>query len=174
MSIPEKVYRIAKGRLAELRDRLDALDAETAERLNSRADAHAELAESLRPPDLPRSVEQPLLASSQRERTADARPLPGTRSTETPLPGTLAYHLRMLGLPRDADMAAATVAYRRLLEKANPALFPDDPVSSSKAQEIRTKIENSYKAIREELDATVKRFDRLEFDTPSKKPSLSW
>ena len=170
MSIPEKVYRIAKGRLAELRDRLDALDAETADRLNARANAHAELADSLRPPDMPGYAEQHQQTNSQRERISDSNPVPASRSNDTPLPGTLAYHLRMLGLPRDADMAAATVAYRRLLEKANPALFPDDPVSSSKAQEIRTKIETSYKAIREELDATVKRFDRLEFDSPSKKP----
>lgn len=81
----------------------------------------------------------------------------------------LAYHYRLLGLEPGADFTAVQAAYNRLAARSDPSRFLAGSQEERDASAIRQRLETSFKALRDALDTTVRRFDLLEFDIP--KPS---
>lgn len=191
MSIPERLYRIAKYKLGELKDRLDRLDDEaqqewTAEqkRRQSRSDARRELDDALAAPPPPAPAASPNTAAPapQPRRTPEqivsgARyaPAPSGASTSA-MPSfadPLAYHYKLLSVEPGADFTEVQAAYNRLAARCDPSRFPAGSEEERQAQEIRARLEASFKALREALDPTARRFDLLEFDTPGPKQDTS-
>ncbi|HLK56785.1 MAG TPA: hypothetical protein VKU00_09485 [Chthonomonadaceae bacterium] len=191
MSIPERFYRIARHKLNELRERFDQMDAEAQEtpeeiakrrRAEAKADAKRELddvmanpapssASSSKDPDIP-----PYIAPLKRRTPEEIRR--GTLSTSAGTSGALQnsqvdpldFHYRRLGVESGSDFATVQAAYNKLIARADPGRFPAGSDDARIAEQIRQEIEASFKALRDELDTTARRFDLLEFDSPPPAP----
>lgn len=178
MSIPERFYRIAKHKFSEIRDRVDRWDeeAEEAETAKLRAteprtDARRELKDAMRSPAPAKSdVIPPAYASTLRspdEIRRGAAPTPADTSGGQADP--LVFHYRLLGVEPGTEFSEVQAAYNRLAARCDPARFPAHSTEAQEAERIRKRLEDSYKVLRDVLDATARRFDLLEFDTPGAK-----
>jgi hypothetical protein len=190
MSIPDKFGRIVKHKLGELKDWFDQVDeerdareeAELRRRRNG-SDAKRELEDALAaplPPGTPRADRagtppppSPLPRRTPEEiargqQAGSARP---STSGAVPMPDPLDYHYRLLGLEPGADFPAVQAAYNKLAARSDPARFTAGSEDESLAREIRQRLDNSYKELRDVLDTTARRFDLLEFDTSPVPPN---
>ncbi len=77
---------------------------------------------------------------------------------------SLDAHYRLLGLEPGADLSDVQKAYTSLTARTDPTRFPAGTAEAKKLVDIRSRLEISYKALRESLDATAHRFGLLEFD----------
>lgn len=180
MGIPDRVYRIFKYKLNELKEHFDQLDLEAQQRSpqQARADARRELDDALSGPPLPAQPAPSAPTASRRtpeEIAAGIRSQPPaspfstpTSTTATAAPDPLAYHYRSLGVETGSDFTAVQAAYNRLAARCDPSRFPAGSEEERQAQELRTRLEASYKVLRDALDTTARRFDLLELDTPPK------
>jgi hypothetical protein len=160
MGISRRIQRILKGYVKTARERLDELEAE----LNARR----ELAEYLEPgsgasTDLPSS--KPVTA---RDAVSSVRPTPPPSPQGTPaasasqMSAELLSHFRLLGIPPTADLRQAQEAYKHLTARADPRRFPEGSEERQRAEQILQRIQQAYDAVRQHLDPTSARFDRLE------------
>lgn len=160
MGITRRIQRIIKGYMKTARERLDELEAE----LNARR----ELEDYLEPGggiNLPPESTLP---------PADTKGSVPTRSTQpsaeqgsipsgtAQMPSDLLAHFRLLGIPPNADIRQAQEAYKQLMERAKPERFPEGSEERRRAQQICQRIQQAYDAVRQYLDPTSARFDRLE------------
>jgi len=183
MGIPERVYRIFKYKLNELKEHFDQLDLEaqrdmeTAQRRSpqqARTDARRELDDALSGPSLPTqpSPSPPAARRTPEEIAAGIRPQPSasptvaSNPTATGTPDPLAYHYRCLGVEAGCDFTAVQAAYNRLAARCDPGRFPAGSEEERQAQALRTRLEASFKILRDALDTTARRFDLLELDSP--------
>jgi hypothetical protein len=186
MSIPERLYRLAKGKISEIRDLFDQqeedveLDPEVIarrERAQSRKDARRELDDHLDVPparSASNSSAAPLRPPSTTPLRTPEEIAPGarldSRSTGNAPLGTgsptqvdpLEPHYRLLGLEPGADYAAVQAVYEKLAARLQPERFPADSPEAREAQDIRNRLESSYKILREALDPTARRINMLE------------
>lgn len=84
-------------------------------------------------------------------------------------PDPLDYHYKLLGLESGADFAAVQAAYNKLAARSDPSRFPAGSSDALAAQQIRQRLDTSFKTLRESLDTTAARFGLLEFDDEPKK-----
>lgn len=184
MSIPERLYRLAKGKIGEIRELFDQ-DEEDAEldpeviarrqRAQARKSARREVDDALDPyippaaaatsPSPPRAA-QPIRTPEEIMRGARSNTSP-TYTAPAAAPQSveadpLAPHYRLLGLEPGTDLATVQAVYEKLEARCKPDLFPADSADAVKMQEIRTDLEAAYKALRQALDPTARRFDMLE------------
>jgi DnaJ-domain-containing protein 1 len=162
MGITRRIRRILKGYMRTARERLDELEAE----LNARRELEDYLEPASGtganlPPETALPADTPVTSSS-------------TRSTQTPaeqgstvgntlqMPADLLAHFRLLGIPPNADLRQAREAYQKLMERANPQRFPEGSAERRRAEQICQRIQQAYDAVRQYLDPTSARFDRLE------------
>jgi hypothetical protein len=192
MSIPDKFGRIVKHKLGELKDWFDQVDDEREERESAeilrrrdRSDARRELDDALKDP-LPPSgsrPDRPAPPSSLPRRTPEeiARgqqqgvgraATSGGAAGQVNAPDPLDYHYRLFKLEPGADFAAVQAEYNKLAARCEPSRFPAGSPEESQAREIRQRIDASFKALRDVLDTTARRFDLLEFDTPIPPPNI--
>ncbi|HEV2474628.1 MAG TPA: hypothetical protein VGS41_18270 [Chthonomonadales bacterium] len=178
MSIPERLYRIARFKLTELKDRLDRMDEEAAagkeleaRRREMRAEASRELDEL--GPTLPAAPVSPPTYSS-RLRTPEEIASGVGRSSAPSVPATQAqpvdpvtYHYRLLGVDPGSDFATVQASYHRLAARCDSSRFPEGSPEANDARQIRERLEASYQVLRDALDPRSRRFDLLEFDAPS-------
>jgi hypothetical protein len=194
-SIPERLARIVRHKFNEVKEHIERLDEEAQleleteqKRLQSRADARRELNDSV---NTPRAFDPETRASSD---SAPASTSSGTRlrspeeiagglrsvgqPVSTPSAAATAaqhdpllYHYRLLGVEPGGDFPTVQAAYNRLAARCDPARFPAGSQEEQEAKQIRDRLETSYKALREALDPTARRFGMLDFDSP--KPPTS-
>ncbi len=95
-----------------------------------------------------------------------AIPPGGTTPTSgtMPQPDPLDYHYKLLGLQAGADFGTVQAAYNKLAARSDPARFPAGSVEQQQAQQIRQRLDASFKQLRDTLDSTASRFNLLEFD----------
>lgn len=84
-------------------------------------------------------------------------------------PDPLDYHYKLLGLEAGADFPAVHAAYNKLAARSDPSRFPAGSSDAQAAQQIRQRLDVSFKTLREALDTTAARFGLLEFDDTPKK-----
>ena len=175
MSIPDRLYRLAKGKIGEIREMFDNQDEEIdpellarIERSQARKSAKEELSDAL-------DGTVPAKPSTSYTATP-VRPSSGLRSPEeirggSPMqtnnvnPGDddrLADHYRLLGLEPGSDYATVQAVYEKLLSRCRPDRFPAGSPEALEAKDIEARLEATYKVLREELDPTARRFDMLE------------
>ncbi|MGC8668693.1 MAG: hypothetical protein ACP5VE_11320 [Chthonomonadales bacterium] len=154
MSLSRRLRNIALSQIKAIKERLDRLDADAA---LGDADtlAGAELAREIYPtPEPPRRLSTP-------EEIA-----PATKPAEAPRPpqvqNPLAIHYRILGVPEGSDLDAVEAAYKRLIARCDPQRFPQGSDERATAEQIRKRVEHSYDALKDVLDPTAGRFDKLE------------
>ncbi|HLH79140.1 MAG TPA: hypothetical protein VKV29_02520 [Chthonomonas sp.] len=156
MSLSNRLYRIARSKLNELKEWFDRVEEErTSDPLRSPEELAAEELDSALHSSAPVSP-----ASS----SSSARP-PQKAASPAPETDPLYYHYRLLGLQPGADLTAVQAAYKRYAERANPARFPPGSPEEAVARDLRRKLDLSYKTLCEALDPTLRRFELLEFDT---------
>lgn len=149
MGITRRIRRIIKGYMKTARERLDELEAE----LNARR----ELEDYLEP-----GGGTPETAPAQTRSTQPPVEQGRATSSAPPMSSDLLAHFRLLGIPPNADIHQAQEAYKRLMERAKPERFPEGSEERQRAERIRQKIQQAYDAVRQYLDPTSARFDRLE------------
>jgi DnaJ-domain-containing protein 1 len=152
MGITRRIRRIIKGYWKTARERLDELEAE----LNARR----ELDNYLEPGGGTDAEIPPDAATTTVQRPPVERESV-TESTPQVSPDLLA-HFRLLGIPPNADIRQAQEAYKRLMERAKPERFPEGSEERKRAEQICQRIQQAYDAVRQYLDPTSARFDRLE------------
>ncbi len=177
MSIPDRLYRLAKGKIGEIRDMFDNQDADLdldpellarIQRAQARKTAREELADALEgiPP----------ANASTAPRVSPSRPSAALRTPDEirggsasqssavnrPAEDGLAPHYRLLGLEPGADYPTVQAVYEKLLSRCRPDRFPAGSPEALEAQDIENRLEAAYKVLREALDPTARRFDMLE------------
>lgn len=166
MTFQRRIRTIALSGLKNIKDRLDKIDLEeeTGAEPSYRAesDARRELAESLRSPQVPdrpiRTPEQIIEAASGNRTPAGApRPV-----VSEPSASPLDKHYKRLNLESGADFEAVHAAYTQLVLRCAPDRYPEGSDEQRTAEQILARVEESYGALREALDSTAGRFDKLE------------
>ncbi len=183
MSIPERLFRLAKGKAGELREYFDHLgenDELSSEeeaklvRSQQKKTARKELEEAIESPFTPT-----LASSSQVERS---RPASRPRTPEeisgvfsgsaasrnvaasNQVADPLAPHYRLLGLESGSDYSTVQSVYEKLEERCRPDRFTAGSPEAKELEDIRTKLETAFHALRAALDPTARRFDLLEIE----------
>jgi FtsZ-interacting cell division protein ZipA len=191
MSIPERLSRIVRHKFSEMKDRFDQMDEdalldpaeiERVRRAQARSEAKQELQDSLTEPfpptektnpkvDLPRQPlkSQPKLRTPQQitsPMVGNANSLASTNSmTQQTESDPLDYHYRMLGLDPGADFGDVQTAYNGLAARTEPGRFPAGSAEARELEDIRKRLDVSFRALRDSLDSTAHRFGLLEFDS---------
>ncbi len=186
MSIPDRLFRLAKGKIGEIREMFDNQDEEIdpeliarIERSQARKSAKDELSDALDgtvPAKPSTSYTATPVRPSPTYTAPPVRPSSGLRSPEeirggSPMqtnnvnPGDddrLADHYRLLGLEPGSDYATVQAVYEKLLSRCLPDRFPAGSPEALEAKDIQARLEATYKVLREELDPTARRFEMLE------------
>ena len=168
MSLSRRLRNIAKTQLNNIKERLDRIDEEAdADILEKRAERDA-LKELNDPADIRlmrRSPEEIAAGSAPVRRTVPSAAPPvqsPAASTPTVSQDPLAPHYRVLGLDPGADLSAVDAAYKKLQERDLVHKFPEGSEEQKAAVEIFKRVDGAYDALRDALDPTAGRFDKLE------------
>lgn len=189
MGIPDRIYRISKAYLGQVRDRIDAgidkIDdrlAEAERELNDDTYGGASLPirDDASPEAMMRRAEARIAAARRElESRSDLTGVPAP--VEVPLPPVApttsataasnvspddpnAIDFRLLGVPVGSDLATVTASYEKLARRCDPRRFPDGSPEQTEAAKILEKINASYEALRRRLDPTESRFGKLELE----------
>jgi hypothetical protein len=171
MSLSRRLRNIAKSQINALKDRLDRVDAEDEFReeqiraeVAARRSAQSEL---LDPTDLrparrsPEEIAAGIPAS--RPATSASRPISSAAPVQAQAgDGPLSKHYRRLGVEDGADLSAVDAAFIKVKGICDPALFPEGSPDREKAEGVFKLVEESYDTLRDALDPTAGRFDKLE------------
>lgn len=189
MSIPDRLSRIVRHKFNELKDRIDQMDEdamldpaelERLQRARARSEAREELQDALEQPVSPRTAalrelrdqqsppapvaQAPVRSPQQILESARSQAQPSTSVAEANAHDALDFHYRMLGLDPGDDLAAVQAAYSGLYVRTDPGRFPADSNEARELEDIRSRLEVSYRTLRDSLDSTAHRFGLLEFD----------
>jgi DnaJ-domain-containing protein 1 len=150
MGISHRLRNIAISQINAIKERLDRVDAEVeVSELHAELDARREVAGLMPDRGTLRSPEEIAGGSVHR---------PGPQMSASPL----LRHYRVLGLEDGADLTAIDAAYAKLAERCGPDRFVTDSEEAAAAAEILRRVEAAYNALRDALDPTAGRFDKLE------------
>jgi hypothetical protein len=147
MSIPDRVWRVVKGRWALAQEKLEDLEARTS--------AYEELAEALR--DAP--PVQPVL-------TPSGTPVLPTAPATAPRAGMhdpLAAAYELLQVSPGLDLPSLEQAYERRRNEFQPDIYPAGSAERAAIDARRAAIDAAYGKLRDALNPTETRFERLEF-----------
>jgi hypothetical protein len=180
MSIPERLYRLAKGKIGEIREMFDGQESDEidpellarVQRSQARKTARQELEDAVEGEP---SVQPARAATSPRSSTPALRTPDEIRGAAIGTGGTargsaavqgvqdpLAVHYQLLGLEPGADYPTVQAVYEKLLSRCKPDRFPAGSPEAVEAHDIQNRLEATYKVLREALDPTARRFDMLE------------
>ena len=171
MSIPERLYRLAKGKMGEIREMFDGQDAELdpellarVQRAQARKSAREELDDAMEISSAPQGRSASTLRSPGEIRGGVAGAAPPARGSGSAQAAQdpLAVHYQLLGLEPGADYATVQAVYEKLLSRCKPERFAAGSPEAVEAHDIQNRLEATYKVLREALDPTARRFDMLE------------
>ncbi len=144
MSIPDRLWRVAKGYWEIAGDRLSDAEAKLAQ-----AAAYDELAEALKD----RAAETPAAPSST------LPPVPALSGIDP-----LAASYELLALQPNATMAQVEQAYQERLRLWDPSRYTAGSPERTAAESQVKALTAAYDRIRDQLNPTETRFERLEFE----------
>lgn len=181
MNLPKRLRNIAQTQINAIKDKLDKIDSDAddaaevdAQRKRYERDARRELDDiadfgpPLRTPEeIAGGKVRPAakLAAADRPAATTAKPIespaaPPQQPVET---NALTRHYKVLGVEVDADYSTVQAAYSKLAARCDPERFAEGSEERKAAEEIRKRVDAAYDALRDALDATAGRFDKLEF-----------
>ena len=184
MSIPQRLARIARHKFNEVKEHIERLDEEAAQReleedqqRLQHTDARRELNDAIAGPRTREAApaggtSSPTLRSPQEIAgglRSGAQPV-ASANYSTPQSAqndALIYHYRLLGVEAGSDFATVQAAYNRLAARCDPARFPAGSQEEQEAKQIRERLETSYRTLRDALDPTARRFGLLDFGAPN-------
>jgi hypothetical protein len=142
MNIPQRLWRVFRGRIALAR--------QDGDESYSLADATAELE---------RSLEAARLAAAEAAAAPETRPLPPSAPRDP-----LEQHYQVLKLEPGSDLAALDWALQARLAELHPERYPVGSPERLAEEGRKRAIEDAYEALRDALNVTETRFEKLEFD----------
>lgn len=146
MSIPDRIWRVAKGYWEIAGDRIADAEAKMAQ-----AAAYDELAEALN--DRPQS---PTAAPTSTSTLPPVQPLSGI--------DPLAASFELLALQPTATMAQVEHAYQERLRLWDPSRYVVGTPERTAAESQVKALKAAYDRLRDQLNPTETRFERLEFE----------
>jgi DnaJ-domain-containing protein 1 len=187
MSIPDRLYNIAKAHLDLAVERWGEIDQRAQQELDNFMASHTDnnnvsawdravnkisagaAEKELRSPadqmeDSPMRPEpslDALEASLAAQRTSAPAPAPGTASANPQTPTLLAAY-KVLGVEPGSDYLTVQKAYNDLRERASPDRFPAGSKEQEAARNIQKRIESAHMMLSNILSPKSDRFDRLE------------
>ena len=69
---------------------------------------------------------------------------------------------KVLGVEEGASLEAMQAAHDRLMERSDPARFPEGSPERTQADEIRRRVRRAFATLTDDLDGTERRFRTLE------------
>jgi hypothetical protein len=170
MSIPDRIVKISKTYMGQVRDRIDGA-------LSEREDALRELegdadTRSVRPSsmdkadDIMRRAEEKVAAArremdaSRELRSASSSVAPAVMPTPSASTEE-ASHYKVLGIPPGSDYSSVQSAYEKLSRRLDSTRF-DSETDRAEAARILERVNAAYEALRSQLDPTTNRFGKLE------------
>lgn len=163
MSLSRRLRNIAKTQLNNIKERLDRIDDEAdADVIEKRAerDAMRELSDPTDMRPQRRTPEEIASGDSKPRQTAS---MPAQSSTPvTASQDPLAVHYRVLDLELGSDLSSVEAAYAKLCERNLTDKFPEGSDERKAAERIFKRVDSAYNALRDALDPTAGRFDKLE------------
>lgn len=191
MSLSRRLRTIALSQIGAIHDRLNRIDAEAAieaerkiEQKRMERDARDELDDPTAIKPVLRSPED-IAAGVVRQPTAsrtEASNRPpsygGSVQSAPSAPDSLGssvtaqagssfplrLHYKVLGLEDGADYASVQSSYNKLAARCDPTRFPAGSDDQKMAEGIRKRVDAAYEALRDALDSTAGRFDKLELE----------
>lgn len=156
MSIPDRLWRVVKGYWSVAEDRLRDAEAEAA--------AYQELATTLRQPAPATEVDPGVYsASSGAQIPSSADPGEPRRAQRGAIdPYQAAYEL--LGVEPGVSLAALDNAFEARLEEIRPETAPAGSPERAALEARRSAVTAAYDRLRDALNATETRFERLELE----------
>ena len=167
MSIPDRLYKISRAYLGQVKDRIDGA-------ITEREDALRELEgrEPVSPASLDRTDEimrraEEKVASARREMEASRELRPKSATTPAATPAATAAtteeesHYKVLGIPVGSDYSAVRTAYEQLIKRLDANRFENE-TDKAEAERILVRVNTAYEALRNKLDPTQNRFGKLE------------
>jgi DnaJ-domain-containing protein 1 len=171
VSIPNRIYRLGKAYLNQVRDRIETWDAQLAE---AEKELQRDPGDAASPPpvrdegsadELMRRAEEKIrrgrteaTARGELARRAEDAAEKASASTD---PNISDYVI--LGVPVGSDWSAVQSAYEKLARRCDPARFPEGSEEQQTARRILERVNAAYESLRKRLDPTQNRFARLEF-----------
>jgi len=150
MSIPERLWRVVRGHWSSLGDRLDSVEEKLAQ-----AAAYEELADTLRPPPPGRETAPPPAGPG---RAGPAAPPPAAAGHD-PLEASYA----LLQVEPGAGLEAVEEAYEARMDEIEPEKHPAGSADRRTLEARRSAVQAAYDRLRDALNPTETRFERLEF-----------
>jgi hypothetical protein len=175
MSVPDRIYQIAKAYLDAARGRLDEIDDRAQAELeralgpggsvvspaidDPMARAAAKIAAARGEAAARSTMNAARSQNSQPERYNFSTPDPSHDTFDTD-PIQTAY--RVIGVPLGSDIATVDRAVAKLRERAAPEKFAEGSAEKDDAVRIQARIDNAYAVLQDALGVQGNRFDRLE------------
>ncbi len=163
MSLSRRLRNIAKTQLNNIKERLDRIDEEAdSDFLEKRSeqDAKRELND---PTDIRPQRRSPEEIAATGSRPRQSISAPAQSSAPAPLfQNPLAVHYRVLDLEVGSDLSAVEAAYSKLCQRNLTDKFPEGSEERKAAEQIFKRVDTAYNTLRDALDATAGRFDKLE------------
>lgn len=155
-----RAYRVAKAYLDEVKGRVDEVDAAT-----DNPQAQAEYDRSVNFSD--RIPDPPTYNTSTDPMQRAAAKIAALRGQsqayqEIAPPDPLQTAYKILGVAPGSDWPTVQLATEKLRQRGAPSNFPDGSQEQTDAKAILERVEESYQVLRNALDPTEGRFDRLE------------
>ena len=187
MSIPERIFRISKAYLNQVRDRIDAELAERELETSLNRDPDLPAQDDASPEAMMRRAEARIAAARRDMERQMGERTPGTAAPVTPAAETgvapasatsptapapakgvetdpNAADFRILGVPVGSDLPTVQAAYERLSRRCDPRRFPEASAEQKEAERILARVNTAYDALRKRLDPTENRFGKLELE----------
>jgi hypothetical protein len=177
MNLPKRLRNIAITQINAIKDRLDRVDAEAEEQAIQKRyerDARVELDDltdirlPMRTPEEIAGGKVSSVRRPERKDEAGVKARPVESEEKVPASGRtavdpLAHHYKVLGVDPGGDFATVQAAYSKLAARCAPDRFPEGSEERRTAEEIRKRVDAAFDALRDALDSTAGRFDKLEF-----------
>jgi len=173
MSVPDRIYRIAKSYLDTARGRLADVDSaalaeldqaigpENVSGANYRAGSDDPMARAAAKIAAARSE-----VASRREIAPDhynfSAPDPRQAQTQGPDTDPIQTAYKVIGVPIGSSYAVVEKAVNVLRQRAAPSRFPDGSAEQQQARDIQERINGAFAILQDALGVASNRFDRLE------------
>jgi len=139
LSVPRRAYDLLRGYIGREYERIQSVDFDGAAK---------ELKEAFQNPMKPGETPPPP---------------PVQRQTTTPV-DRRGQACAVLGVPKDADFGVIRTAYERLNRRSDPNNFPSGSQEATQAGQIQRRVQDAYRILADQADATEVRFKSLEIE----------
>ena len=170
MSVPDRIYQLAKSYLDAAIERLGEIDNRAQAELDKALAPGGTAAAGLSASDDPMDRAAAKIAASRGDVAArgELRPERYNFSTSDPSaatgpdPDPIQTAYRVIGVPVGSDMATVDAAVAKLRERAAPERFAEGSQERDDAARIQGRVDNAYAVLQDAHGVEKNRFDRLE------------